>query len=50
MSEISTVLQSTGLLSPEEREHWKMAWLSTINHKRLRSLDMPTALVFSVLG
>ena len=50
MSEIATVLQRTGLLSPEEREHWKMAWLSTIDHKRIGILYMVTALVFFVLG
>ncbi len=50
MNEIATVLERTGLLSPEEREHWKMAWFSTIDHKRIGILYMTTALVFFVLG
>ena len=50
MNEIATVLQRTGLLSPEEREHWKMAWLSTVDHKRIGILYMVTGLVFFVIG
>ncbi|HEY2799701.1 MAG TPA: cytochrome c oxidase subunit I [Chthoniobacterales bacterium] len=50
MSEIAAVLQRTGILSPEEREHWKMAWLSTVDHKRIGILYMMTGLVFFVVG
>jgi cytochrome c oxidase subunit 1/cytochrome c oxidase subunit I+III len=50
MSELATIIQRTGLLSPEEREHWKMAWLSTVDHKRIGILYMVTGLVFFVIG
>src|SRR6202789_2964793 len=50
MNEISSVLSRAGLLTPEQREHWKMAWLSTVDHKRIGILYMVTALVFFVIG
>jgi hypothetical protein len=50
MNEIATVLDRAGLLSPEQREHWKMAWLSTVDHKRIGILYMVTGLVFFVFG
>ncbi|HTS17622.1 MAG TPA: cytochrome c oxidase subunit I [Verrucomicrobiae bacterium] len=50
MSEIATVLDRAGLLTAEQREHWKMAWLSTVDHKRIGILYMVTALVFFIIG
>ena len=50
MNEIATVLDRAGILSPEQREHWKMAWLSTVDHKRIGILYMVTGLVFFVFG
>ena len=50
MNEITTVLARAGLLTAEQREHWKMAWLSTVDHKRIGILYMLTALVFFVIG
>src|SRR6266700_1198815 len=38
------------LLTPEERQHWKLAWLSTVDHKRIGVLYMVTGLVFFVIG
>ena len=50
MNQSGSILQRTGLLSPAEREHWKMAWLSTVDHKRIGILYMVTALVFFATG
>ena len=50
MNEIATVLDRVGILSPEQREHWKMAWLSKVDHKRIGILYMVTGLVFFVFG
>ena len=50
MNEVSSVLSRAGLLTAEQREHWKMAWLSTVDHKRIGILYMVTALVFFVVG
>jgi cytochrome c oxidase subunit 1/cytochrome c oxidase subunit I+III len=50
MNEIATVLDRAGLLTAAQREHWKMAWLSTVDHKRIGILYLVTALVFFVVG
>ena len=50
MNEITTVLGRAGLLTAEQREHWKMAWLSTVDHKRIGILYMVTGLFFFVIG
>ncbi len=50
MNEIAQVLDRIGILTPEEREHWKMAWLSTVDHKRIGILYLVTGLVFFVVG
>jgi cytochrome c oxidase subunit 1/cytochrome c oxidase subunit I+III len=50
MNELSSVLSRAGLLTAEQREHWRMAWLSTVDHKRIGILYMVTALVFFVVG
>jgi cytochrome c oxidase subunit I len=39
-----------GLLSREERQHWELAWLSTVDHKRIGILYMVTGLVFFVVA
>lgn len=38
------------ILSGEERSHWNLAWLSTVDHKRIGILYMITALAFFVVG
>src|SRR2546421_13116682 len=38
------------LLTPEEQQHWKLAWLSTVDHKRIGVLYMVTGLVFFVIA
>ena len=50
MNEIATVLDRVGILTPEQREHWKMAWLSTVDHKRIGILYMVTGLFFFIFG
>ena len=50
MNEIATVWTAPAFLTPEQREHWKMAWLSTVDHKRIGILYMVTGLVFFIFG
>jgi cytochrome c oxidase subunit I len=50
MNAISNVLNRVGLLTTEQREHWEMAWLSTVDHKRIGILYLVTSLAFFVLG
>ena len=38
------------LLTPAERQHWKLAWLSSVDHKRIGILYMVTGLVFFVVA
>ena len=38
------------MLSGAERSHWNLAWLSTVDHKRIGILYMITGLVFFVVG
>ena len=38
------------LLTPAERQHWELAWLSTVDHKRIGILYMVTGLVFFVVA
>src|ERR1700751_4878470 len=38
------------LLTPAERQHWKLAWLSTVDPKRIGILYMLTGLVFFVIA
>ena len=40
----------TRLLTPAERQHWELAWLSTVDHKRIGVLYMVTGLVFFVVA
>src|SRR3984885_7264695 len=50
MNELTTTLARAGLLTPAQREHWKMSWLSTVDHKRIGILYMVTGLVFFIVG
>ncbi|MEO6876391.1 MAG: cytochrome c oxidase subunit I [Opitutaceae bacterium] len=50
MNALTAVLNRAGLLTPQQREHWEMAWLSTVDHKRIGILYMVTGLVFFVVG
>src|SRR5438128_6885616 len=38
------------VLDPAKRRHYQLAWLSTVDHKRIAVLYMLTALVFFVIG
>src|SRR5207245_9482673 len=38
------------VLDPAKRAHYRLAWLSTVDHKRIGVLYMLTALVFFVIG
>ncbi|QYM78264.1 cytochrome c oxidase subunit I [Horticoccus luteus] len=50
MNEVASALDRAGLLTAAEREHWKIAWLSTVDHKRIGILYLVTALFFFVVG
>jgi cytochrome c oxidase subunit I len=50
MNDVTTTLARAGLLTAAQREHWKMAWLSTVDHKRIGILYMVTGLVFFIVG
>jgi len=51
MSEAAAaVIKPVSLLSDEQREHWRLAWLSTVDHKRIGILYILTGLVFFVFG
>jgi len=49
MNEAEAVLE-TVVLSPDQRAHYQLAWLSTVDHKRLGILYMLTGLVFFIIG
>jgi cytochrome c oxidase subunit I len=38
------------ILSAEERSYYRLAWLSTVDHKRIGILYLVTALVFFIIG
>jgi cytochrome c oxidase subunit I len=38
------------VLNPEERTHYQLAWLSTVDHKRIGILYLLTGLVFFIAG
>src|SRR5438477_13200920 len=38
------------VLDPAKRRHYQLAWLSTVEHKRIAILYMLTALVFFIIG
>lgn len=48
--ERSATTISPELLTPEEQAHWRLAWLSTVDHKRIGILYLLFALIFFVVG
>ena len=38
------------VLDPAKRAHYRLAWISTVDHKRIAVLYMLTALVFFIIG
>ena len=46
----SPAQSAVALLAPESREHWALAWLSTVDHKRIGILYLWTALFFFAVG
>src|SRR5437762_897970 len=38
------------VLDPAKRAHYRLAWLSTVDHKRIAVLYMLTGLVFFIIG
>ncbi|HEX4086652.1 MAG TPA: cytochrome c oxidase subunit I [Chthoniobacteraceae bacterium] len=38
------------VLTPDQRAHYRLAWLSTVDHKRIGILYMLTGLVFFIIG
>jgi cytochrome c oxidase subunit I len=38
------------LMTPAERQHWELSWLSTVDHKRIGILYMVTGLVFFIIA
>ena len=50
MNPPSAVLPHRGLLTYEQAMHWRISWISTVDHKRLGILYMLTGLVFFVVG
>lgn len=50
MNELPTTPEHLRILNAEDRAHWRIAWLSTVDHKRIGILYLITALVFFVVG
>src|SRR5260370_8686694 len=51
MNGTTTIAQfREAVLDPAKRRHYQLAWLSTVDHKRIAVLYMLTALVFFVIG
>ncbi|HEY3900202.1 MAG TPA: cytochrome c oxidase subunit I [Chthoniobacter sp.] len=50
MNQPSAALPHHGILSLEQKMHWRIAWISTVDHKRLGILYMLTGLFFFVVG
>lgn len=46
----STTAIAPEILTPQERAHWRLAWLSTVDHKRIGILYLLFALLFFVVG
>src|SRR5215210_136324 len=50
------VEESTAILTPpeiltfDEEKHWRLAWLATVDHKRIGIMYLVTALIFFVFG
>jgi cytochrome c oxidase subunit I len=51
MNGITTIAEfRDAILDPAKRAHYRLAWLSTVDHKRIGVLYMLTALVFFIIG
>jgi cytochrome c oxidase subunit 1/cytochrome c oxidase subunit I+III len=51
MNQTSTMaIFRDAVLDPAKRAHYRLAWLSTVDHKRIAVLYLVTALVFFVIG
>jgi cytochrome c oxidase subunit I len=51
MNGITTIAEfRDAILDPAKRRHYQLAWLSTVDHKRIGVLYMLTALVFFIIG
>ena len=51
MNGTSTITEfRDAVLDPAKRAHYRLAWLSTVDHKRIAVLYMMTALVFFIIG
>ena len=46
----TTTMLRAALLDPAKRAHYRLAWLSTVDHKRIAVLYLLTALFFFVIG
>jgi cytochrome c oxidase subunit I len=46
----TTAVFRAAILDPAKRAHYRLAWLSTVDHKRIGVLYMLTALVFFIIG
>ncbi|HET9366806.1 MAG TPA: cytochrome c oxidase subunit I [Candidatus Udaeobacter sp.] len=46
----TTAMFREAILDPAKRAHYRLAWLSTVDHKRIGVLYMLTALVFFIIG
>lgn len=44
------LIEPRPILSASEREHYRLAWLSTVDHKRIGILYLMTAFAFFILG
>ncbi len=50
MSETPATTEHLPLLTAFQREHWRLAWISTVDHKRIGILYLVTGLVFFLIG
>src|SRR6266403_3918985 len=46
----TTTMLRAAIFDPAKRAHYRLAWLSTVDHKRIGVLYMLTALVFFIIG
>ncbi|ACB76818.1 cytochrome c oxidase subunit I [Opitutus terrae] len=46
----SAPVLASGLVSEEQQTHWRLAWLATVDHKRIGVLYLLFALLFFVIG
>ena len=46
----TTAMFRAAILDPAKRAHYRLAWLSTVDHKRIAVLYLLTGLFFFVVG